>query len=245
VLLEQIEFCDVLVLNKCDLVPDDELAEMEAVLETLQPRADVVRAEFGDVPPERLLDTCSFELQAIKQMAGWKEAIREHHHDDHGHDDRGAADAHGVTSFVYARDRPFHPERLTDRLESLPDAIIRAKGFCWVAGGQDAPVALDKAGQSVRAGPNGTWLVNLPPAERGRLVNERPALESELDGEHGDRATELVFIGPSLDPDAIAATLDDCLLTDAEMDDDWSDYPDPFDESTREFAVAPNERSGQ
>ena len=122
-LIDQIEFCDVLLLNKCDLVPDDELEEIEAVLKTLQPRAKIVRTEHGAVDPQEILNTGRFDFERASQSAGWKRELQEGHHHD------AAADEHGVTSFVFDADRPFHPERIARLFADLPDGIVRAKGF--------------------------------------------------------------------------------------------------------------------
>ncbi|MDG5819558.1 GTP-binding protein [Natronococcus sp. A-GB7] len=232
VLLDQIEFCDVLLLNKCDLVPDDALEEIEAVLERLQPRAKIVRTEFGNVDPDEILGTERFDFEKASNSAGWKHELQhEHHHDPQ--------EEHGVTSFVYERDRPFHPERIADLLSELPDELIRAKGFFWSAGREDVAMGVDKAGTSVRAGPSGQWLANLPEAEREQFFAARPGLEEDWDEEWGDRMTRLVFIGREFDEEALIERLDDCVLTDSEMDDDWSTYADPFEpEERRELALA-------
>src|SRR6056297_2633278 len=128
VLMDQIEFCDVLLLNKCDLVPDDELDEIEAVIETLQPEAEIIRTEHGEVAPEQILGTRRFDFEQVSQSAGWKQELQHGHHHD------AAAEEHGVSSFVYDRRRPFHPERIARTLAELPDSVIRAKGFFWSAG---------------------------------------------------------------------------------------------------------------
>ena len=232
VLLDQIEFCDILLLNKCDLVPDDALEEIEAVLERLQPRAKIVRTEFGNIDPDEILGTERFDFQDASNSAGWKHELQhEHHHDPQ--------EEHGVTSFVYERDRPFHPERIADLLSELPDELIRAKGFFWSAGREDVAMGVDKAGTSVRAGPSGQWLANLPEAEREQYFAARPGLEEDWDEEWGDRMTRLVFIGREFDDETLISRLDDCVLTDSEMDDDWSTYVDPFEpEERRELALA-------
>ncbi|MXV61305.1 GTP-binding protein [Natronorubrum sp. JWXQ-INN-674] len=232
VLLDQIEFCDVLLLNKCDLVPDDALEEIEAVLERLQPRAKLVRTEFGDVEPDEILGTGQFDFERAQASAGWKHELQhDHHHDPQAE--------HGVTSFVYQRDRPFHPERIAALLPALPDALIRAKGFFWSAGREDVAMGIDKAGTSVRAGPSGQWLATLPEAQREQYFAARPGLEDDWDEEWGDRMTRLVFIGREFDHDALIDRLDDCLLTESEMNDDWDSYPDPFEpEDRRELALA-------
>ena len=233
VLLDQIEFCDVLLLNKCDLVPAEELDEIEAVLNALQPRAKLVRTEFGSIDPGELLETGRFDFDAAQNSAGWKHELQHGHHHD------AAADEHGVESAVFRADRPFHPERLADLLRNLPSAIIRAKGFFWAAGREDVAMGLDKAGMSVRAGPQGQWIATLPEPQRERYLQAMPDLEAEWDEEWGDRGAELVFIGRDFEPENVTAWLEDCLLSDAEMDEDWSTYPDPFGvEEQRELALA-------
>ncbi len=233
VLLDQIEFCDVLLLNKCDLVPDDELDEIEAVLRALQPRAEIIRTEFGRVDPADILETGRFDFEEAQSSAGWKHELQEGHHHD------TAADEHGVESFVFRADRPLHPERFAELLRNLPSAVIRAKGFFWSAGREDVAMGLDKAGQSVRAGPKGQWIVNLPEQQQQRYFQAVPDLEDEWDDQWGDRGVELVFIGRDFEAAELEAWLEDCLLSDAEMDEDWNTYPDPFGvDDQRELALA-------
>ncbi|MFC4541887.1 GTP-binding protein [Halosolutus amylolyticus] len=233
VLLDQIEFCDVLLLNKCDLVPDSELDEIEAVLKTLQPRAELVRTEFGRVEPDEILDTGRFDFEEAQNSAGWKHELQDGHHHD------AATAEHGVESFVFRADRPFHPERFANLLRNLPSAIIRAKGFFWSAGREDVAMGLDKAGQSVRAGPQGQWITTLPEQQRQRYFQAMPGLEDDWDDQWGDRSVELVFIGRDFEADEMKAWLEDCLLSDTEMDEDWGTYPDPFGvDEQRELALA-------
>ncbi|NGM68356.1 GTP-binding protein [Natronolimnobius sp. AArcel1] len=232
VLLDQIEFCDVLLLNKCDLVPDEDLAEIEAVLERLQPRAEIIRTEFGEIDPDEILGTGEFDFQHAQNSAGWKHELQHDHHHD-------PQEEHGVTSFVYQRRRPFHPERIATLLSDLPDEVVRAKGFFWSAGREDVAMGVDKAGTSVRAGPSGTWLANLPKAEREQYFAARPGLKDDWHEEYGDRMTRLVFIAREFDESGLIDRLDDCVLTDAEMGADWTTYLDPFEpESRRELALS-------
>jgi G3E family GTPase len=183
VLVDQVEFCDVLLLNKCDLVPEVELDRIEGVIRRLQPRAEVVRTTHCDVDADRVLDTGRFDLEAAQREVGWKRELAGDDH-DHAH---GAAERVGVDSFVYRADRPFHPEQLDRALEDLDGGVIRAKGVFWLAGRDDV-MGLNQAGESVRAGPIGEW---------------RP---------DDERRTELVFIGTDMDEAGIRETLDDCLL---------------------------------
>ena len=233
VLLDQIEFCDVLLLNKCDLVPEDELDEIEAVLKALQPRAKIIRTEFGHVDPGEILETGRFDFEEAQNSAGWKHELQEGHHHD------AAADEHGVESFVFRADRPFHPARFAELLRNLPSAVIRAKGFFWSAGREDVAMGLDKAGQSVRAGPKGQWIVNLPKQQQQRYFQAMPALEDDWDDQWGDRGVELVFIGRDFEAAELEAWLEDCLLSDSEMEEDWNTYLDPFGvDDQRELALA-------
>ncbi len=232
VLMDQIEFCDVLLVNKCDLVPDDALEDIVETLEVLQPRAAIYRIEFGQIDPAKILDTGRFDFQEAQASAGWKHELNhEHHHDP--------AEEHGVQSFTFSADRPFHPERFAEFLRGLPSSIIRAKGFFWSAGREDAAMGLDKAGQSVRAGPKGTWVATLPSQEQQRYLDQVPGLAEDWDEQWGDRGSELVFIGRDYGPADLEDWLEDCVLTDEEMDENWERYPDPFGtDDQRELALA-------
>lgn len=212
VLVDQVEFCDVLVLNKCDLVPDDELDEMERVVRELQPRATIYRETYADVSPDAVLATGLFDYEEVSRSSGWKRRLREgddqkshsgESHEGHDHADHDHAAAHGVTSFLYESDRPFHPERLDDYLTEWPDGVVRAKGFFRLATRPETVMGLNRAGPSVTAGPIGRW------------------------GEGDDRRTRLVFIGRDVPEDSVRSALDDCLTTEAELED-AGELSDPF-----------------
>lgn len=208
VLIEGIEFCDVLLCNKCDIVPDEQVDEIEATIRTLQPRAEIIRTTHSDVNPSQVLDTGRFDFAAATRSAGWKQAlVGESDGSDTGHDHaadgRSAAEKHGVMSFVYTRDRPFHPERFDAWLDSWTGDVIRAKGVFRLAGRDDV-MGLNQAGPSVRAGPIGEW------------------------DEDEDRRTRLVFIGTDMGEETITAELDGCLLDDHELNADRDDFDDPF-----------------
>lgn len=212
VLVDQVEFCDVVVLNKCDLVPEDELDEVERVVRELQPRATVYRETYADVSPEAVLDTGLFDYEEVSRSTGWKRRLREgaadhgddghagHDHAEGGHDH---AAAHGVTSFLYESARPFHPERLDDYLEEWPDGVVRAKGFFRLATRPETVMGLNRAGPSVTAGPIGRF------------------------GPDDDRRTRLVFIGTDVPEASVRSALDDCLATEAELED-AGELSDPF-----------------
>ncbi len=148
-LIDQIEFCDVLLLNKTDLVDEAKLAKIEAIIERLQPRAEVVRTTYSEIDPGRVLGTGRFDLQEAQRHVGWKRELAggEHDHDP--------AETLGVESFVYRETAPFHPERLDEAFESL-SGIIRAKGIFRLAGRDDV-MGFNLAGESIKAGPIGEW----------------------------------------------------------------------------------------
>ncbi len=219
-LVEQIEFCDVLVVNKCDLVDEETLAEVEATLERLQPRAKVIRTTHGRIEPDAIVETGLFDFEEARTGAGWIRELQEPH--------ASAEEEHGVTSFVLAADRPFHPERFADLLDAFPDAVVRAKGHFWLAGREEHALSLNVAGQSIRIAPGGRWVAALPPAEREAELEAYPDLKEAWDEEYGDRGTRLVLIGVEMDHDVLRGRLEDALLTDAEMDADWSAFTDRF-----------------
>lgn len=196
VLTNQIEFCDVLLLNKCDMLPDDVLDEIEAIVRTLQPLAERVRTTYCQVDPKTVLNTRQFDFVTAKRSAGWKQELAGH---DHG-DDGSAAEAHGVTSFVFRNKQSFHPERFAKWAQEWDGSIVRAKGVCYVAG-QDGVIGLSQAGPTVRAGPIGEW------------------------GENESPQTRLVCIGRDLDEERIHEELEKCLAKKAELE---ANLPNPF-----------------
>ncbi|WP_281193428.1 GTP-binding protein [Halorubrum sp. F4] len=215
VLVEGIEFCDVLLLNKTDMVPDDVLDRIESVAERLGPRAERIRTTYSSVDPERVLDTGSFDFEQAKRSAGWKRAIAEsegddpsHDHAENGHDHthdhaEGAAAAHGVDSFVYRDDDPFAPRAFADWLDDWDGSVIRAKGFVAVAG-TDEVIGVSQAGPSVQAGPIGEW------------------------DPDDDRRTRLVLIGEGMDESRLRAELDDLTVRDGSGEDDDRTAEDVF-----------------
>ena len=219
-LVEQVEFCDVLLLNKCDLVDESTLEAIEEVVETLQPRAEILRTTHGQVDVEDVVDTGRFDFEEAQRSAGWIKELQEPH--------ESAEEEHGVTSFVFEARRPFHPEQFATVLDEFPESVVRAKGHFWLAGREAEAISLNVAGQSVRVAPAGPWIAALPPEERQERREAIPGLDDAWDDEWGDRGTQLVVIGTEMDQDEIRGRLDDCLLTDREMDADWSAFHDRF-----------------
>ena len=245
-LAEQVEFCDVLVLNKCDLVSDDERRAVERVLRTLHPDIGIVGTTNSAVDPERVLGTGRFDRNEASYASRWKQALSSdheaggdddaHHHDadtdDDGHDHDDEHDhlhppeEFGVDSFIYERRRPLHPERFRAWLDSFPETVVRSKGHMWVAGRERFALDMSQAGTEIHVDVNGRWAATLPEPRQASYRESRSDIQ--WDDEWGDRETKLVFIGAGMDESTIADGLDDCLVPEDAMDGDWDVFDNPF-----------------
>lgn len=220
-LIDQIEFCDVLILNKCDLVSEQDLLELEAVLRKIQPKAKLIRTEHGKVDIHEILNTGLFNFEEASRSAGWLLELQKEEHEPE-------TEEYGISSFVYRRQRPFHPQRLAELFADWPAEVVRAKGLAWVATRNDIACTLSQAGPSIQFGPAGYWIAALPAAERDEILKQEREWKEKWDPLYGDRMTEMVFIGVHMDHDDLTQRLDHCLLTDQEMADDWSKMIDPL-----------------
>ncbi|RUL99614.1 GTP-binding protein [Rhizobium chutanense] len=204
-LVEQIEFSDVVIINKAGDVPCADLAEVRRVVAALNPDAQVVEAVFGQVPLGAILDTGLFsEAKAArhplwhKELFGWGEHVPE-------------TEEYGITSFVYRSRRPFAPLRLKDFLDRKWAGLIRAKGHFWLATRPDEIGLLSIAGTQCRIETRGYWWASVPQVQWPRFPQFRQLIDRHWDAVWGDRRQELVFIGSGFDEKAIRVALDDCL----------------------------------
>lgn len=220
-LIDQIEMCDVLLLNKCDLVSEEELAKVEGILRKLQPSAKIIRTVKGQVAPAEILNTGLFDFEKASQSPGWIQELQKEEHVPE-------TDEYGISSFVYRRRRPFHPERLADFMSDWPEEVVRAKGIAWLAVREDVAASLSQAGPSIQFGPAGYWVAALTEQEQQELLQSEPDVQRKWDGVWGDRMTELVMIGIQMEQSRIERELDECLLTDQEMQLDWSTFNNPL-----------------
>jgi G3E family GTPase len=224
-LTEQIEFADVLVLNKIDRVSPEEVEGLERLLRLINPTAHFVRARFGCVPLEEILDTKRFDMERAAASRGWMEQPRGA--------EASEADEYGITSFVFRARRPFHAQRLWDLFEGDPlSGVLRSKGFCWLATRHDEALLWSQAGCSVTLGPEGHWWAAVPRDDWPDDEVERAAVLDDFAGPYGDRRQELVFIGIEIDRQMIEQRLEECLLTDDEFaagPEVWSAWHDPFE----------------
>jgi G3E family GTPase len=230
-LIDQIEFCDVLILNKCDMLEDGELDELEAVLRALQPRAKLIRSVQGQVAVAEILNTHLFDFDEASTSAGWmKEMEKEGHVPE--------TEEYGISSFVYERVRPFEPSRLMRWMQDWPAEVVRAKGIMWLATRNDMAQNISQAGPSIRFGPAGYWVAALPQEEREAIWEEEADTFHHWDDTFGDRVNKVVFIGIKLDQAQIVASLDTCLLTEAELLGDWNQFKDSLPNSMMELDEA-------
>jgi G3E family GTPase len=222
-LVEQVEFADVIVVNKTDLLPEPELRRLESILATFNPGAEIVRASHGLVPLDRVMGTGRFDFARAQQQAGWSKALSGSHLPE--------SEEFGITNFVYRAQRPFHPARFHRFLAGDLPGVIRAKGFFWLATRMRWAGSWQLAGAVGRHEAAGFWWAAVPPQQRPQDPEWQATIRKTWHPMYGDRRQELVFIGIGMDEAALRATLDACLLTDKEMRPGakaWANLPDPF-----------------
>jgi G3E family GTPase len=222
-LVDQVEFADVLVINKADRVSAEQLGRLEAILAHLNADAERIVTTRGVLDPARVLGTGRFDFAKAEAAPGWQKELAGIHIPE--------TEEYGIGSFVYRARRPFHPERLWHRvLEGIP-GTLRVKGIFWIASRPDWMIAWAQAGQMLEIQPVGHWYAATPEAQWNIDEEARAQLEMLWHPDLGDRRQELAIIGQDLDRDGIVAMLDACLLTEAEMAGGpaaWQALADPF-----------------
>lgn len=223
-LIDQIEFCDVLLLNKVDLIRDAEREKLLAILASLNPRAKILVSQFGQVNLDDVLNTGLFDFDKAAQAPGWLKELRGEHTPE--------TEEYGITSFVFRARRPFHPTRFCQVMEKELEGVVRSKGYFWLASRPEFAGSWSQAGGVARQGLGGMWWASIP-KDRWPVDDEslKIILSNWVDG-IGDARQELVFIGIEMDEDKLRAKLNAALLTDEEMAEGphvWSHYPDPIE----------------
>ena len=212
-LTDQIEFANVIVLNKTDLVQPEALNLLEGIIKKLNPEARIVKTSFGKVPPESILNTRLFDYRKAAQSAGWMKELNGYHIPE--------SEEYGIHSFVFRSHRPFHPERFWNFVQQWPAAVIRSKGLFWLASRPDQAILLSQAGGSVRAEIFGQWWASVPPNERRKrrgFAKARATVLKKWDPVWGDRQQELVFIGVHMNEKNIRQKLNEAQLTPVETE---------------------------
>ncbi|MCE1272272.1 MAG: zinc metallochaperone GTPase ZigA [Acinetobacter sp.] len=222
-LIDQIEFCDVIVLNKVDLINGEEKEKLFGILHSLNPRAKIEISEFGQVMLDKILNTNLFDFNEAAQAPGWLKGLRGEHTPE--------TEEYGISSFVYRARKPFHPQRFFDFVNSEWQGVIRSKGFFWLASNPEFAGSWSQAGAMARHGVAGYWWAAVPDEHWPEDQNSRDAIEKNWDDLTGDARQEIVLIGMDMDQAALTAQFDACLLTDDEMAlgaKEWELFDNPF-----------------
>ena len=215
--IQQIEFCNLILLNKASEVSPDEIEKIRQIIRAIQPHAEIINCDYCDVPFDKLLNTNLFQFDAVAGSAAWIEKVEgdineedEHHH--HDHEDEGEALEYGIETFVYYRRRPFNLGRFDEFVaRHWPKSVIRCKGMCYFSDEYDMCYLLEQAGRQIGVKQCGQFFATMPKEELMRALAHDPILQRDWDEQYGDRMQKLVFIGQKMDKDAITRALDDCL----------------------------------
>ena len=224
-LTDQVEFADVVLVNKCDLVSDDELREVEAMIRSLNADAKLIRTVNSQVDLGEIIGTSRFDMQAAMNSPQWIKELNEEHTPE--------TEEYGISSFVYRARRPFHPQRLHDLIAGGFLTTTRSKGYCWLATKHDFAAMWSQAGGSFWVEPAGRWWAVAPPERWPQDAESLAWIKARWAEPFGDRRQEVVMIGVKLDESRTRSLLDICLLTDEELEmgpEVWDTWPDPFPE---------------
>jgi len=223
-LVDQVEFADVILINKTDLLADGELEQLQAVLRQLNPRARQLPILHGQAPLGELLDTHRFDFDAAAGAPGWQQVLRG--------EEIPETEEYGISSFVYRARTPFHPERLWREANSAWPGVLRSKGFFWLATRPALVGEWSSAGGILHLGAVGSWWSAVPESHWPDDPEMLAHIRAQFQDPWGDRRQELVFIGQDLDEAAVRRRLDACLLTPDELETDreqgFGRIPDPF-----------------
>ena len=213
-LTDQIEFANVIILNKTDLVDDKTVGLLKASIQKLNPSAKIITSDFSKVDPKEILNTKLFDFEEAQSSAGWQKELELESHTPE-------TEEYGISSFVFRNQKPFHPERFWKYLnEDYPSGVIRAKGLFWLASRPNDAINFSQAGGSSRLEKAGVWWISMPYSERinyESFVDNREYIESKWHKQWGDRMNELVFIGQDIDKEKMIDDLEKCLLQDNEQ----------------------------
>jgi G3E family GTPase len=213
-LTDQIEFANVIIINKEDLVSRETVDELKAIIRKLNPSARILSTSNSQVDPKEILNTGLFDFDTASNSAGWQAELQKDHHTPE-------TEEYGISSFVFRNKRPFHPLRFWNYITNRwPAGVIRSKGLFYIASRKDQAISWSQAGGSLKAEPVGVWWASMPFKERiryGSYIENQEYIESKWDKVFGDRMNELVIIGQDLHQGQITEELEACLLTKAEL----------------------------
>ena len=241
-IIQQIEFCNVILLNKASEVKPEALEKIKRIIREIQTKAQIIECDYADVDIEKLLDTNIFDFRQTEAGAGWIRGIEgdvheeEHHHgheeDEHGqhhehedHDDDehghhhhehegGEVEEYGIGTFVYFRRPAFDLNKFDWFIsKKLPKSVIRAKGLCYFSNNTDMSCLFEQAGKQIMLREAGQWYATAPEEELIRMMRQDPTIMKDWDPHYGDRMQKIVFIGQNMDKEQICKDLDSCLVS--------------------------------
>lgn len=240
-IIQQIEFCNVILLNKASEVSPEALDKIKHIIREIQTKAQIIECDYADVDLEKLLDTNMFDYRQTESGAGWirglesdvhDEEHEEHHHHDHdeGHDDHdhheehhhhhhdhdhegGEVEEYGIGTFVYYRRPAFDLNKFDWFVnKKLPKSVIRAKGLCYFSDNTDMSCLFEQAGKQIMLREAGQWYATAPEEDLIRMMRQDPTIMKDWDAHYGDRMQKIVFIGQHMDKEQICKDLDECLV---------------------------------
>lgn len=225
-LVDQVEFSDVILVNKTDLINAEALGKLRSVLRCLNTQAEIIAIENGRIDPSKILNTGKFSFEQAQEAPGWLKEMRGEHIPE--------TEEYGIDSFVYSARKPFHPQRFYDFLHQpwgTEGKLLRSKGFFWLATRPDYAGQWSQAGGIARYGYAGLFWKAVPRSEWPQETSDIQSIMEKWQEPYGDRRQELVFIGQNLNRHTLCQWLDECLLTDAELEAGeagWIELRDPF-----------------
>jgi G3E family GTPase len=238
-LVDQIEFANVIILNKIDLINQKQQELLIATIKKLNPGAKIITSEMGKVSPSEIINTGFFNYEEAETSAGWMQELEGIHTPE--------TEEYGITSFVFRDARPFHPNRFWDFVANkFPETIIRSKGLFWIASRPEQAINWSQAGGSTKAEGAGVWWASMPMGERmtfPNFVQFQDIIEERWTLDYGDRLNELVFIGIHLNEKEVRQNLEKCLCTSDEimdLQDGFFTSHDPFPIPRNTSEVSPN-----
>ena len=216
-LTDQIEFANVIIINKCDIAHKDDLHLLKLIVQKLNPSAKIIETSFSKINSSEIIDTKMFDFETAEQSAGW---IAELNNDEHVPE----TEEYGISSFVFRSKKPFHPDRFWNYVQhKFSSSIVRSKGLFWLSSRPDQAISWSQAGGSLRAESAGVWWGSMPFGQRieqQTFIENQKQIEDGWDKTFQDRKNELVIIGIELDKEKIKSELNACLLTDEELADE-------------------------
>ncbi len=209
--IQQIEFCDIILLNKASEISPEELAHLRAVIKAIQPKAEIHECDYGDVSLDKILNTNLFDFEKVATSARWIEAMQDED-DELENEESGEALEYGIETFVWKSRRPMTLEAFDELVSSKwPKGVIRAKGMCWFADEPEVCYLFEQSGKQFNITNAGQWYATMPADELEAFLAKNPQAKNDWDPEVGDRMQKIVFIGQNLDRQSLESNLSECL----------------------------------